>query len=139
MVAGILKAHDGPALTATFVAGYRILPAALVAPVGVALPYAEIMLGAYLVVGLFTRVAAWVACVQFVLFAGAIASLVVRHISANCGCFGTAVRTPPSWGHVALDLALAGAAAAIALRAPGALALDPFLGTGGSSQTKAEA
>lgn len=139
VVAGVLKAHDGPALTATFVAGYRIVPATLVAPLAVALPYVEIMLGGYLMVGLFTRLAAWLVSAQFIVFAGAVGSLVVRHISADCGCFGSAVRTPPSWGHVAADIALGLGAAAIALRAPGSFALDPLLGTSGSSHAKAEA
>ncbi len=139
VVAGFLKAHDGPTLTATFVAGYRIVPAVLIAPVAVALPYAEILLGGYLVAGLFTRLAAWIASAQFVVFACAVASLVLRHISADCGCFGQAVRTPPSWGHVATDLGFALLSAAIALRAPGSFALDPLLGMGGSPRAKAEA
>jgi uncharacterized membrane protein YphA (DoxX/SURF4 family) len=132
IVAGVLKAHDGPTATATSIAAYRILPPAVVAPLGVALPYAEILLGGYLVVGLFTRVAAWVATVQFAIFAIAVASLVVRNIPADCGCFGSSVPTPPSWGHVAGDVALAVVAGAIALFAPGALAVDSRLGDSGS-------
>lgn len=138
-IAGALKAHDGPTLSASFVAGYRIVPEPLVAPLAIALPYVEIMLGAYLVVGLFTRVAACIASAQFVVFALAVGSLVVRHIAANCGCFGSALRTPPSWYHVAADLALAVVAATIAWRAPGAFAVDTLLGTSGSARAKAEA
>ncbi|GAC1303857.1 MAG: hypothetical protein NVS2B3_06540 [Vulcanimicrobiaceae bacterium] len=138
VVAGILKAHDGPALSATFVAGYRIVPAALVAPLAIALPYVEILLGGYLAAGLFTRVAASLASAQFALFAAAVGSLVVRHISADCGCFGSRVATPPSWFHVAADLALAAACAAIAWRAPGAFAVDALLGASGGRSTRAE-
>ncbi|GAC1616586.1 MAG: hypothetical protein NVS4B5_06830 [Vulcanimicrobiaceae bacterium] len=126
-VAGVLKALDGPARTVAFVAGYRILPEALARPLGVALPYVEIFLGAYLVVGLFTRVSAWVASAQFVVFAIAVGSLVVRGIAADCGCFGSAVPTPPSWAHVAIDLALAFVSAFVARRAPGPYAVDCFL------------
>lgn len=39
VVAGVLKAHDGPAATTTSIAGYRILPPAIIAPLGIALPY----------------------------------------------------------------------------------------------------
>ncbi len=131
LVAGILKAHDGPVRTATSIAGYRILPPGIVAPLGVALPYFEIMLGGYLVVGLFTRVAAVVASVQFAIFSAAVASLVVRRLPADCGCFGSGIATPPSWGHVTLDVALMLAAAAIAAFSPGAFALDRLLGVGG--------
>jgi uncharacterized membrane protein YphA (DoxX/SURF4 family) len=127
IVAGVLKAHDGPISTAVSIAGYRILPAAFVGPLGVVLPYFEIMLGAYLVAGIFTRIAAWVAAVQFSIFALAVGSLVVRGIPADCGCFGSSVATPPSWGHVAFDVVLVLAALTIALRAPGAFALDRLL------------
>jgi uncharacterized membrane protein YphA (DoxX/SURF4 family) len=139
LVAGILKAHDGPTLTATSIAGYRILPQVLVAPLGVALPYVEILLGGYLVAGFLTRVAAWIAAAQFAIFSIAVASLVVRNIPADCGCFGSAVPTPPSWGHVAADVALGLCAAFIALRAPGAWAVDARLEPSGSLEPRGEA
>jgi uncharacterized membrane protein YphA (DoxX/SURF4 family) len=127
VVAGVLKAHDGPIGTAITIAGYRILPQPAVAPLGIVLPYFEIMLGAYLFAGLFTRVAGWVAAAQFAAFAVAVGSLVVRKIPADCGCFGSSVPVPPSWWHVAFDVLLAVAAGAIALRGPGAFALDRLL------------
>jgi uncharacterized membrane protein YphA (DoxX/SURF4 family) len=135
LVAGVLKAHDGPTATAVTIAGFRILPAAIVAPLGVALPYLEILLGGYLIAGLFTRIAALVAAFQFAIFAAAVGSLVVRQISTNCGCFGSGASTPPSWGHVAADLALALLALAIARFAPGAFAVDDRIGLtqGGST------
>jgi uncharacterized membrane protein YphA (DoxX/SURF4 family) len=136
--AGILKAHDGAALTATSIAGYRFVPAALVAPLGVALPYVEILLGGYLAAGLFTRIAAIVAAVQFAIFSGAVASLVIRHIPADCGCFGSSIPTPPSWGHVAADVVLMLLAALVARYAPGALAVDRVLGTGGTAARQHE-
>ncbi len=130
VVAGVFKAHDGPSATAASIAGYRILPAAIVGPLGVALPYGEIILGGYLCAGLFTRAAAIVASVQFAIFSGAVASLVVRRLPADCGCFGAGIPTPPSWGHVAADTVLTAAAALIAWRAPGAYAVDRLLGIG---------
>ena len=139
VVAGVLKALDGPARTVAFVAGYRILPEFLARPVGVALPYVEIFLGAYLVLGLFTRFAARVATAQIVVFAIAVGSLVVRHIAADCGCFGSGVPTPPSWGHVVVDLALAGVSVFVAWGAPGAYALDRYLETSGPAARGHEA
>ncbi len=137
LVAGVLKAHDGVANSIATVAGYRILPTGLVAPLGVALPYLEILLGGYLVVGLFTRVVATIVTLQFVVFAGAVASLVIRHIPANCGCFGSGVNTPPTWGHVASDLGLGLLTAAIACFGPGMFAVDWRLG-GGPAPAQAE-
>jgi uncharacterized membrane protein YphA (DoxX/SURF4 family) len=137
LVAGALKAHDGPAATALTIAAYRILPAVVVAPLGVALPYIEMLLGGYLIAGLFTRVVATIAALQFLVFAGAVASLVIRHIPADCGCFGSTVATPPSWGHVGADLALVILTAAIARLGPGILSTDRWL-AGGSARAEAE-
>jgi putative oxidoreductase len=121
--AGVSKIGHPEAL-ASAIAGFRLLPAAVVAPLAVILPYFELLLGLYLVAGLFTRVAGWVAVVQFVIYAGAIASAVLRGIPANCGCFGPGDTSVADWPHVVFDLALAGIALFIALRAPGAFALD---------------
>jgi putative oxidoreductase len=138
LVAGVLKAHDGSAAVASSIAAYRLLPGFAVAVLAVFLPYFEIFLGAYLVAGLLTRVAGYVAAAQFVVFAAAVASLVVRRIPADCGCFGSAARTPPSWGHVALDLLLAAIGVLIARQGPGIFAVDRRLGLGGSRQAQAE-
>ena len=109
---------------ASAIAGFRLLPPALIPPLALGLPYFELMLGAYLIAGLFTRTTAVVTCVQFVVYAAAIASAVVRHIPANCGCFGPHDAATADWPHVAFDLGLAAIAAFIAYGAPGALALD---------------
>jgi uncharacterized membrane protein YphA (DoxX/SURF4 family) len=121
--AGLLKIGHAPELAAA-VASFRLLPPAVVAPLALALPFFEVLLGGYLAIGLFTRVAGWAATVQFVAYAAAIGSAVARHIPANCGCFGPADSAPADWPHVAFDLGLALASAVIAYGAPGALALD---------------
>lgn len=131
IVAGALKAHDGVTATASTIAAYRLLPPSVVGPLAVALPYAEIVLGGYLVAGFFVRAAALVATVQFLIFAAAVASLVVRNLPADCGCFGSAIPTPPSWAHVAVDVGLAIAAAVIVRFAPGAFAVDRMFAAGG--------
>jgi len=123
LVAGGLKLGHPAELAAT-IAGYRILPAAIAGLLALALPYVEMLLGLYLIVGLFTRVVAIVSAIQFVCYAGAIASAVIRHIAANCGCFGPNDSSVADWPHVGFDLALAAASAFVALGAPGALAVD---------------
>lgn len=123
LVAGALKVGHAPEL-ASAIAGFRLLPAGVAAPLALALPFIEILLGLYLAAGLFTRVAAVVACVQFVAYAGAVGSAVLRHIPANCGCFGPADSAVADWPHVGLDLLLALVCAFIAYGAPGALAVD---------------
>ena len=123
VVTGALKAGHAPDLAAA-IAGFRLLPAGAVGPLALALPFFELLLGGYLVAGLFTRTAAIVAAVQFVIYAGAIASAVIRHIPANCGCFGPHDTAVADWPHVAFDLALALLSAFVAYRAPGILAID---------------
>lgn len=121
--AGALKVGHAPDL-ASAIAGFRLLPAVVTAPLALVLPYFEILLGLYLIAGLFTRAVATIAAVQFVVYAVAIASAVIRHIPANCGCFGPNDTATADWPHVFFDLALAALAAFIAYGAPGALAVD---------------
>jgi uncharacterized membrane protein YphA (DoxX/SURF4 family) len=109
---------------AAAIAGFRILPEPVIGPLAVLLPFFEIGLGLYLVAGLFTRAAASVGAVQLVIYAAAIASAVIRHIPANCGCFGPQDTAKADWPHVAADLALAAMCALVAWRAPGLFALD---------------
>ncbi len=123
MVAGALKVGHAPALAAA-IAGFRLLPATVVGPLALGLPFLELMLGLYLVVGLFTRFAATIACVQFLVYAAVVASAVIRHIHADCGCFGPGEVAIADWPHAGFDLLLALASGFIAYRAPGALAVD---------------
>lgn len=123
LAAGASKVGHSTDLAST-IATFRLLPAQIVGPLALALPYVEILLGAYLVAGLFTRAVAIVAAVQFFCYAGAIASAVLRHIPANCGCFGPHESSTADWPHVAFDLMLVAASLFIAFGAPGALAVD---------------
>lgn len=75
VLTGALKAGHAPAL-ASAIAGFRLLP----------------------IVGLFTRIVAGIAAVQFVVYALAIASTVARGIPAYCGCFGPNDAASPSTG-----------------------------------------
>jgi uncharacterized membrane protein YphA (DoxX/SURF4 family) len=67
---------------------YRILPEALVKPVGYGLPFLEIALVLLLLVGLGTRIAAIISGVLLLVYIGSIASVWARGISIDCGCFG---------------------------------------------------
>jgi len=120
----VVRILVGGLLLATGIAGFRLLPAAAIGPIALALPYVELLLGAYLIAGLFTRAVAVVASVQFVVYAAAIASAVVRNIPANCGCFGPNDAAVADWPHVGFDVALALASAFVAYGAPGAFAVD---------------
>jgi uncharacterized membrane protein YphA (DoxX/SURF4 family) len=127
IVAGALKVGHPSDLAAT-IAGFRLLPPVVVGPLALALPYVELILGGYLLAGLLTRVVAAIVALQFLLYAAAIASAVLRGIPANCGCFGPNDTSVADWPHVVFDVMLAAAGAFVAYNAPGALALDRRIG-----------
>jgi uncharacterized membrane protein YphA (DoxX/SURF4 family) len=85
--AGLLKLPD-PEASVTAVRAYQLLPTSTVDAVGRALPMVEVVVGACLVLGLLTRVGGAVSAVLQGAFIIGIASVWVRGISINCGCFG---------------------------------------------------
>ena len=127
IVAGVSKL--GHAIDfAQQIAAFRLLPQGVIAPMALALPFLEVLLGAYLVIGLFTRIAAWVAAVLLLAFDAAIASAVVRGLTLSCGCFGPNDKSVTTWGEVARDAVFVLLAIIVALRPPGPLALDRRIG-----------
>ena len=127
VVAGASKVGHADVFAAE-IAGFRLLPAAVIAPIAIALPFLDMLLGVYLILGLFTRTAAWIAVALFAVFDLAIASAVVRGMTISCGCFGPSDATVTSWAEVARDAVLVVLAALVALRPPGTFALDRRIG-----------
>ncbi len=70
------------------VQAYEILPTSIANPVGLALPFLEVVLGVLLVLGLFTRVAAAAGTLLMVAFIIGIAQAWARGLTIDCGCFG---------------------------------------------------
>lgn len=127
VVAGFSKAGHADVFAAQ-IAGFRLLPQPVIAPLALVLPYLEMLLGGYLIVGLFTRTSAWIAVALLGIFDAAIASAVVRGLTVSCGCFGPNDTTVTTWAEVARDAVLVVLAAIVALRAPGMLAVDRRIG-----------
>jgi uncharacterized membrane protein YphA (DoxX/SURF4 family) len=123
IVAGASKIGNA-AYFAAQIAAFGIVPQPLVAPMALLLPFLEVLLGGYLVIGLYARLAGWIAAIQLLIFAAAIASAVMRGLSLSCGCFGPNDQTVTSWPEAGRDVALALVAVFVALRGPGMLALD---------------
>lgn len=87
------------------VAKYQLLPHVLTGPFAYTLPFLEVLVGIYLVVGLMTRVAAAASCVLMVMFLIAIGQAWARGLSIDCGCsIGVANKVGP-WSFLR-DLAL---------------------------------
>ncbi len=95
LVAGLLKVTK-PEVSARAVQAYQLLPFDLATYVGYGLPILEVVLGALLVLGLFTRTAAAVSGVLLVAFIIGIASAWARGLSIDCGCFGEGGTIDPS-------------------------------------------
>jgi len=81
------------------------------------------------VIGLYARLAGWIAAIQLLIFAAAIASAVSHGLVISCGCFGPNDQTVTSWPEAGRDVLLALAALLVALRGPGMLALDRRIGS----------
>ncbi|MFZ0529888.1 MAG: DoxX family protein [Propionicimonas sp.] len=86
LVAGLLKVGHLDAAVQS-VRLYQLLPWAVTAIVGSALPIVEIATGLLLLTGTFTRVSAIVGSLLMAAFIIGIASVWARGISIDCGCF----------------------------------------------------
>jgi hypothetical protein len=109
--AALAKARE-PAAFRAALAGYRLLPAAWVAPVALALPLAELAAAALLLApgARATGCAAAAALVAF--YSGAIAWNLARgRREIDCGCFGPSAQVPLGAGLLARNAALLALAA----------------------------
>ena len=87
LVAGGLKVTD-PYASATSVRAYQILPVDLANFLGFVLPFAEVVIGIFLIVGIWVRLNAIAGGALMVMFIIAIGQAWIRGISLDCGCFG---------------------------------------------------
>lgn len=147
VILGVIFALSGvtklsaPGLFQADVAAYHLLPVSLVDPFALALPWIEVLLAVYLLVGLFLRPAAIAAAGLLLMFTVALAINVLSGNTAHgCGCLqGTGlVASLPivTWlfggltisiFDVARDLVLCGLAAVIYWGDNSALSLDAVL------------
>jgi uncharacterized membrane protein YphA (DoxX/SURF4 family) len=87
LVAGALKVTD-PYSSATSVRAYQILPVDLANLLGFVLPFAEVVIGIFLIFGIWVRLNAIAGGALMVMFIIAIGQAWARGISLDCGCFG---------------------------------------------------
>ena len=85
LVAGGSKIPNAWAFVHT-VEGYNMLPHAVARPFGLALPWIEVLIGLYLLIGLFTRIVALVTGAALVVFLIALGMQIARGTTGNCGC-----------------------------------------------------
>lgn len=86
LAAGASKVGDLSASTRG-VHAYQLTPYEVSAVIGGALPFVELTLGALLLAGLATRLAAAASAALFTVFVAGIASAWSRGLAIDCGCF----------------------------------------------------
>ncbi len=69
------------------VAGYEVLHPAVVNLAGITIPWIELVVGAFLVIGIIPRSAALVAAGLYAVFIAAGALALLRGLHISCGCF----------------------------------------------------
>ncbi|NGN94951.1 DoxX family protein [Nocardioides sp. KC13] len=87
LAAGLAKLPE-PAMTEQAVRGYQLLPWQLAPAYAIAMPIAEVVLGALLILGLFTRTAAVATALGLCSFIVGITAAWARGLNIECGCFG---------------------------------------------------
>ena len=112
LVSGCLKINETFEFLQTL-AGYQLLPSGWEYPVAVVVPRLELLLGLFLIAGLFTRAAALGTLVTSLGFGIFVGSALVRGLDIECGCF--AANTKVSGAHLALDLLLVALSIALLL------------------------
>jgi uncharacterized membrane protein YphA (DoxX/SURF4 family) len=94
LYSGYMKIQE-PLQFAVAIAGYKLVPEALVFPLAKFLPWFEIALGYNFLIGWKTRYNAIAASALLFFFIIVLAITVGRGIEANCGCFSMDERISP--------------------------------------------
>jgi putative oxidoreductase len=104
--AGIDKMRD-PLDFADSIAGFAILPAALISLMAMGLPLFEVGCGLLLIGPATRRIGALAVAVISIVFFIALASALLRGLTLDCGCFGVgAPSRPRMWLELGLDAVL---------------------------------
>jgi putative oxidoreductase len=95
VAAAIPKIADPPAF-AHMIYNYRLVPGALVNGLALLMPWLELFVGLFLILGVWRREAALLAALLLVVFMGAIGWNLARGHAVDCGCFDvrSAGKTP---------------------------------------------
>lgn len=142
LLAGVTKALDPGGLAASIRTYELGLPEWFVSVSAFGLPYLEILLGLYLLIGLFTRVSAWTTNAIMVVFILALLQGAIRGLEIDCGCFGNAAGGETEsnlWLDAARDVGLLALGLHIALAPIGRFSVDALLrrGRGGDEPYEA--
>jgi uncharacterized membrane protein YphA (DoxX/SURF4 family) len=80
---------------------YQILPGFLINLTALVLPWLELILGIFLLIGLFREGSAWMVTLLLIVFFGAMVFNLARGLDIHCGCFHTSAQgtdsAPMAW------------------------------------------
>jgi putative oxidoreductase len=131
LVAGATKIPDPGGLAASIRSYELSLPEEFVSFSAHALPYLEVMLGLYLLAGLFQKVSAWATTGLTFLFLLALLQGALRGLEIDCGCFGSSAgETNSLWLAAARDVGLLLLGLHLALAPVGSFSVDALLQRG---------
>ena len=126
LAAGIAKAFELEHFRQQ-VSLFKLLPGALVTPFAYGLPFVEIFVGIYLLLGLLVTPAALVTCVLMVAFLIAQTQAWARGLILDCGCFGALAQQRVGFWSIVRDGALGIPSVILAIRPARYLSLDAWL------------
>jgi len=106
--AGLVKIAD-PLGFALALYNYHILPAWMINPLAICLPWVEVIIGAGLLAGIMIPGGALVVSGMLAIFAVVTGISLIRGLDIACGCFSTSVTAEPiTWLYVVRDLLFLG-------------------------------
>jgi uncharacterized membrane protein YphA (DoxX/SURF4 family) len=129
LMAGVLKVGDHAGMMSVMNA-YQVLPDGLMSPLAYLLPAREIIVGAMLVLGMFTRFAGAGASALLLVFLIALVQAKTRGLEIDCGCFATGNSLSKKgipWWDIVRDVGLLAASAYAAWRPAGPAAIDNLI------------
>lgn len=88
LLAGLIKLKGGPLVFQLSIESFKLLPDFAPLPLAYLLPWTEVVFGAALLLGVWSRQAALMVLGIYVAFTLGLASVLLRGISVDCGCFG---------------------------------------------------
>jgi uncharacterized membrane protein YphA (DoxX/SURF4 family) len=125
--AGVMKLLN-PTLFAQAIGAFKFnLPDHLLVVSAFVTPWVEIVAGAAMVLGVWSRAAAGLICVMLVGFLGALASVLVRGLDVHCSCFGEfeyPCTGAVGWCQIVRNTVLLVLGLTVVFLGPGPLAID---------------
>ena len=138
LVAGGTKVFDPGGLAASIRTYELGLPEWFVTFSAFSLPYLEVLLGLYLISGLFTRASAWATNALMLVFTVALLQGAARGLQIDCGCFGSSAEQPNLWLDTLRDVGLLALGLHIALSPVGRFSVDALLRRPGAKPEPSE-